>query len=222
MLLTFIYISPELVYDMSVSLDDVKSYFDSKFSSLAAKSASASNLKVKTLKSPGNQHQFDHTNKVLLAVRTAEANIREEAYDEAIEELREAAALLEKRIKLIRLADRSEHGWQTVHEYLSDDLASDSEDEKKIRKAESEAAKKRKLKQEAFKKRTSSSFRRDRQPQGSNLAQGGFSGSSPFNKSFKLEDRCYQCGKQGHWRAFCPSIRTGSGSQFKTVPAIKP
>ena len=113
---------------MSVSLDDVKAYFDTKFSSLAAKSATASNLKVKTLKSAGNQHQFDHTNKVLLAVRTAEANIREGANNE----LREVAALLEKRIKLIRLADRSEHGWQTVLEYLSDDLASDSEDEKKI------------------------------------------------------------------------------------------
>ena len=41
-----------------------------------------------------------------------------------------------------------------MHEYLSDDLASDSEDEKKIRKAESKAAKKRKSKQKAIKPAT--------------------------------------------------------------------
>ena len=38
-----------------------------------------------------------------------------------------------KRNKLLRLADRSILGWATVAEHMSDDLASDSEDEKRMK-----------------------------------------------------------------------------------------
>ena len=57
---------------------------------------------------------------------------------------KEAEVHLKKRQKLIKLADRSKDGWLVVQEYESDDLASDSEDEKKIKKAKNAAEKKRK------------------------------------------------------------------------------
>ena len=47
----------------------------------------------------------------------------------------EGRQLIKKRQKLIKLADRSKDGWLVVQEYESDELASNSEDEKKIRKA---------------------------------------------------------------------------------------
>jgi len=45
---------------------------------------------------------------------------------------------------LIKIADKNRDGWLVVQEYETDDLASDSEDEKKIRKAKAAAEKKRK------------------------------------------------------------------------------
>ena len=56
----------------------------------------------------------------------------------------EGQHLIKKRQKLIKLADRTKDGWQVAQEYESDDLASDSEDEKRIRKAMSAVERKRK------------------------------------------------------------------------------
>ena len=56
----------------------------------------------------------------------------------------EAKLIIKKRQKLIKIADKNRDGWLVVQEYQTDDLASDSEDEKKIRKARAAAEKKRK------------------------------------------------------------------------------
>ena len=75
-------------------------------------------------KSKGNRKQFEHQQQV----RNCLANAKYEKAKRAIEE---GITLTEKRIKVIKLADRSEFGWSTVSEYLSDELASNSEDEKR-------------------------------------------------------------------------------------------
>ena len=51
--------------------------------------------------------------------------------------------LIERRQKLIKLADKSEAGWLAVDEYESDELADDSADEKRIRKAQDKAVRKK-------------------------------------------------------------------------------
>ena len=56
-------------------------------------------------------------------------------YEEAKEAIK-GVSLLEKRIKVIKLADRSEFGRSTVKEYLLDELVPNSEDEKRIFRSE--------------------------------------------------------------------------------------
>ena len=63
---------------------------------------------------------------------------------------------LQKRNKFIKIADKSPAAWCTVQEYLSDDLASDSEDNKKLKAAEVRALRKQKFK---VKNNSVSSFR---------------------------------------------------------------
>ncbi|CAH3150200.1 unnamed protein product [Pocillopora meandrina] len=45
-------------------------------------------------------------------------------------------------MKVIKIADKSQYSWATVQEYLSDELASDSEDEKGLFRSERRAEKK--------------------------------------------------------------------------------
>ena len=58
------------------------------------------------------------------------------AFDRAKQALREGTDLISRRQKLIKFAGRSEAGWAVVDEYVDDDLADDSEDEKRMEWAE--------------------------------------------------------------------------------------
>ena len=57
---------------------------------------------------------------------------------------------LDKRNKLIKLADQSEAGWKTVDEYMALEDAENSEDERKNRRAEQRALKKRDSKKNKY------------------------------------------------------------------------
>lgn len=64
--------------------------------------------------------------------------------DRAKNSLKQGLQFLVERQKLIKLADRSDHGWSVVAVYTTDELAEDSYDEKRILKAEHKAAKRKK------------------------------------------------------------------------------
>ena len=55
--------------------------------------------------------------------------------------------MLDKRQKPIKLADSSEAGWDAAQEYECQDIASDDEDDKKIRNARAATNRKRKQKE---------------------------------------------------------------------------
>ena len=98
-------------------------------------------------KKKGNQQQLDHAQAVLGKFDDATDAFKSGSREKLKRSLEEGAQLVEKRIKAIKLADKSEYGWLTVNEYLSDELASDSDDEKRIYRSERRAEKKLKDKQ---------------------------------------------------------------------------
>ena len=53
-----------------------------------------------------------------------------------------ATRLLVEKQKVIKIADRSANGWRVVAEYTADELADDSDDEKRLEKAEKAAVRK--------------------------------------------------------------------------------
>ncbi|VDI52531.1 Hypothetical predicted protein [Mytilus galloprovincialis] len=120
------------------------SYFDSKISSLKNELVSlAKKLKKEVsvkLKGEGNQIQYSFNSDIVSELQKLQK--RTSAEDSVSTNLISGLILkINRRNKLIRIADKSPAGWSTVREYESDDLASDSEDEKRLRQAESRALK---------------------------------------------------------------------------------
>ena len=103
--------------------------------------SSKSDKEAADIKFKGNRKQFE----LNLQLDNILTRIDESASSPAdVHKLvEEGKLLIKKRQKLIKIADKNKDGW-LVQEYESDDLASDSEDEKKIRKAKAAAEKKRK------------------------------------------------------------------------------
>ena len=92
----------------------------------------------------GNEKQFKFNCRVEDRVKEAQSALEKTppAVDKATTALKEGEKLIAERQKLIRIADRSDHGWATVEEYMEDELADNSDDEKRLFKAEQRAARK--------------------------------------------------------------------------------
>ena len=187
---------------MSTSIEDLKSFFDKKFDEIAAK-VSAPKVQVKsiTLKRTSNQDQLDHAQDLLINVKSARLALSEGKQESAETFLERSEVAITKRIKLIRLADKSPNGWETVRCYESDTLADDSDDDKRIKKAEADASRKRKIREDSLAnyKKT----RTDAVPSTS-YHNKQFFRVQDRPRTFKYEDRCFSCGRQGHWRVHCP------------------
>ena len=145
-----------------------------------------------TCKRKGNQQQLDHELEVLDKFDAAASALKNKSYDKVKTVLEEGTGIVSKRIKAIKLADKSEFGWQTVNEYLSDELASDSEDEKRMYRAERRAERKIKDRQ------TRPFTRGSSQPTASNVSsnsQRHFAGDHAVRKDSNTPRRLGPCFK---------------------------
>jgi len=78
-----------------------------------------------------NKDQFKHNNKVKQALLSVEEALEGGDVDKAKDEVSEGKRIIDKRQKLIKLADREDDGWEVAKCYLSDNLAENSDDEKR-------------------------------------------------------------------------------------------
>ena len=74
------------------------------------------------------------------------------------EKLAEGKKIIFKQQKLLKIVDREGDGWKVVKCYLSDDFASNAEDEKQLSRARREAAANKRKRKQISKKIKRSSF----------------------------------------------------------------
>ncbi|VDH99940.1 Hypothetical predicted protein [Mytilus galloprovincialis] len=154
----------------------------------------------------GNENQYRHEVKVLSKLKEAKASL--EAPELGIDSVRtakmkiiEGIDLVCERQKLIKLADSSQLGWKVVSEYVANPIADDSEDEKKMMRAQSRAE--RKSKAEKVKKGKPRPTPYSRNPE-------------KETKSVK-PGRCFKCGNKGHWVDECPDMKNKISNSYSQI-----
>ena len=100
--------------------------------------------KAPTFKKKAHEKQHHFNEEVIAKFEAGAACLTETppAMEKAKTMMEEGTKFVRERQKLIRLADRSEHGWATVEEYLEGELVDNSDDEKRMQKAEFRAGRK--------------------------------------------------------------------------------
>lgn len=191
----------------------------------------------------GNKIQFEFNNEIDEIAKQTSWAIQHGKLDYCKELLKELCEKLRKRNKLIRIADSSAGGWDTVRLYETNPIASDSEDESKIYKAENRALKR---------KRSSSRGKTSTVTSGSrpsdsgsvpspktwgaqgyaprSMVQSTFPAGRPFRApygtptlfpafGFGSTGPCFACGEYNHIRRQCPHVNRVTAT--RNQPASK-
>lgn len=169
-----------------------------------------------TFKRKGNEEQFKHSVKVMDKLKEATSILSSERIDSKVAaqvKINEGMELIQHRQKLIKLADSSKFGWKVVENYETHQLAANSDDEKRINKAESKCekqvkeAREERLRKNRLSRRwtpmnTTAPVNTERsinQP----IHVIGARNTSQSNLGTK-PGVCFGCGVPGHWRKECP------------------
>ena len=172
-------------------------------------------------KKRGNEEQHKHNVKVIRKLQEANTalsseDITEEKIQKCREHIAEGIDIVTHREKLVKLADSSESGWRVVQEYQANPLAEDSEDEKRISKAQNRADKKVKAEKEKRKETHRRYFARNGNASGS--------ASKPYSRFHgdrgTKPGRCFGCGEKGHWKNECPKETNEKLSTNCTLPHL--
>ncbi|XP_052791685.1 uncharacterized protein LOC128225828 [Mya arenaria] len=225
-------------HEILIELRGLKRDLSSLKDEVRENSVSASDLKkLKTEKDinwrfEGNRLQYEFNSAIDDNLKQLDWSVKNNKLEYASELLSEVREKLRVRNKHIRIADGSEGGWTTVREYESHPLASDTEDESRLTKAESRAIKKRKNKSIKKKKSKPAVAYGYSDSTGSSIVLGSqVTGTGhPFllqstqqygGKPYSFRGSygpCFACGEANHIRRNCPYTNRSSQPE---LPARK-
>ena len=175
-------------------------------------------------KKEGLRKQNEVHQKLLKQHRAAYAANELQQQDKTRQFIQSGIDQILERQKDLRIADMSEAGWETVNVYKSHPVAADSDDDKKLRKADKEAVERLAAKRRA---------KKPNRPFNRRYGQGR-GGGQPYQRDYNTgyrsygsdrsqessqrtsfvpdqrrrassNDLCYYCGEKGHWADACPS-----------------
>ena len=214
-------------------IGQLQSYLDTKFTDMKRdlleeqdSMAARLNKRLKPeheFKRKTNRFQYDHNNEVTDTMKKVRKQLVKNPPNirKAVSTLDEGIYFNNFRTKCILMADKAEGGWATVEEYLQRELASDSEDDKRMRKAEQTVAKK------FEQKKKSKPYKPRYQPYNKNYSQQNYNNNSyndrnsysnngynhnsfnnnsgnGFRKPGRYRRGCFICGDMAHWKDACP------------------
>ena len=201
-------------------------------------------------KKEGNRRQFEVMQKIVEKALQSIALYQAANQTAGESTLKEVVTSAQERIKLLKIADSSPHGWGTVAEYEANPITQGEEDDKKLKKAEKAAQEKSalRLQERNAKQARFSNFNRggyqgqsfrspgyqfdNRSPSTYGYrAFGGFKSNNPFRqptvtpekplpKRNVNNDLCYACGRRGHWANACPELKKGEQEDTKQCKYI--
>ena len=129
--------------------------------------------------------------------------------------LHQGSQAIAARQKRIKVADRSDYGWAVVETYDSDELAENSEDEKRLFRAEKAAEKKCSKRKRRFPRKDESVQKLARNqsaemtPQSVSAVatkQAGSSDGQQTSQASRPIGPCFRCAAWGHLQRNCPKM----------------
>ncbi|XP_071133592.1 uncharacterized protein [Mytilus edulis] len=164
-----------------------------------------------------NRKQCEFNDQVSKDIDILKAAISSDNRDFALQTIEKVQQDIAARNKTVKIGDK--HGWDTVSEYEGNPLADNSDDERRLRQAETRAVRKRKA---VAPKDTSKKFAADKlfrgfseTPEARSYNNGSqttprYNGQRSSTSNFRArkgpspQDTCYYCGATGHWSSNCP------------------
>lgn len=122
--------------------------------------------------------------------------------------------LINHRQKLIRIADEAEMGWKVVKEYDTNPLADDSDDERRIYRAESRANRKAKAEKAKRSKTRFNPYSYRQRPTATVTIPSGQPVDNYGDRAAK-PGLCFLCHKPGHWKNTCELAKGAAGKNNK-------